>query len=57
MLGVIGIKVAILSPDAKIHDQINVNQELIENIKKNIPSVAEEKTAENKTTKRKRNKK
>ena len=33
--GTIGIKVSILAPDAKIHDQINVNPELIAKIKEN----------------------
>lgn len=36
--GVIGIKVSILAPDAKIHDKINLNDELMERIKMNIPS-------------------
>ena len=35
-MGVIGVKVSILSPDAKIHDQINVNDELRSLIKANI---------------------
>ncbi|RMD45500.1 30S ribosomal protein S3 [Candidatus Pacearchaeota archaeon] len=33
--GVIGIKVSILSPEAHIHDRINVDENLIEEIKKN----------------------
>ena len=33
--GVIGVKVAILSPDKKIHDQINVNDEMKEKIRAN----------------------
>lgn len=35
MQGVIGIKVSILSPDQKIHDQINLNEDLINTIKRN----------------------
>ena len=34
--GVVGIKVLILSPDAKIHDHIDVNEELIKEIEKNV---------------------
>ena len=33
--GITGVKVAILSPDAKIHDQINVNEELMKSIRFN----------------------
>jgi len=33
--GVIGIKVAILSPDAKLHDRIDVNEDLINELKRN----------------------
>jgi len=39
MLGVIGVKVAILPPDAKIHDQIEVNDELRKQLK--MPIVEE----------------
>jgi small subunit ribosomal protein S3 len=39
MLGVIGVKVAILPPDAKIHDQIEVNDELRKQLK--MPVVEE----------------
>lgn len=42
-LGVIGVKVAILPPDAKIHDQINVNEELKSKIKMNIMNIEEKK--------------
>lgn len=33
--GVIGIKVSILSPDKKIHDQININEDMINQIRLN----------------------
>ncbi|MDO8517199.1 MAG: 30S ribosomal protein S3 [Nanoarchaeota archaeon] len=33
--GVIGIKVAILAPDAKIHDKIELNEDLLNQIKRN----------------------
>ncbi len=35
-MGVVGIKVSILPPDAHIHDQINVNEEMMRNIHANI---------------------
>ena len=31
--GVVGIKVAILSPDAKLHDRINIDEEMLATIK------------------------
>lgn len=34
--GIIGVKVSILPPDAVLSDKINVNEEIIEKIKKNI---------------------
>jgi len=34
--GTIGVKVSILPPNVKIHDQIKVNQELLDEIKRNI---------------------
>jgi small subunit ribosomal protein S3 len=40
--GVIGIKVAILAPNKRIHDQINVDDEFLNQIKKN--QIVEEKT-------------
>ncbi|MBI2630169.1 30S ribosomal protein S3 [Candidatus Pacearchaeota archaeon] len=52
MIGVIGIKVGLLPPDIKVHDQIEVNQELLNQIKKNLESL-EEKKEENKKTKNK----
>ena len=38
-MGVVGIKVSILPPDAYIHDQIKVNEFMIGNIKQNSLSV------------------
>ena len=35
-MGVVGIKVSILPPDAHIHDQINVNEEMMRNILANV---------------------
>ena len=43
LTGTIGIKVAILPPGVKIHDQINVDQELINKIKENIKTEEEKK--------------
>lgn len=40
--GVVGIKVAILAPGVKICDQINVDEEFLENIKKNVVSENDE---------------
>ena len=34
--GVVGIKVAILAPDAKIHDRITINEDMLNEIKKNV---------------------
>jgi len=34
--GVIGIKVSILAPDAKVHDRITLNKELYDEIKRNV---------------------
>lgn len=53
-LGVTGIKVSILSPDAKIHDQINVNEELRNKIKINIFKMEEKKIEEEKPKKKTR---
>jgi len=46
MLGVIGVKVSILSPDAKIHDRIIINDEIKAMIKRPVvePEVEEKKT-------------
>ena len=53
--GTVGIKVAILPPDAKIHDQINVNESLIASIKENVRKFEEE--VKEKETKSKKGKK
>lgn len=42
--GVIGIKVAILAPNVKVHDQITVDEALIEEIKKNSSFKSAEET-------------
>jgi small subunit ribosomal protein S3 len=34
--GIVGVKVAILSPDKEIHDQININEKILGKIKENI---------------------
>ena len=34
--GTVGVKVSILSPDVKLTDQIKINEELLEDLKKNI---------------------
>jgi len=52
-LGVTGIKVSILPPGTKIHDQIEVNEELKEKISKNVIEIKEEKEAEEKVLKNK----
>jgi len=39
--GVVGIKVSILAPNVKIHDQITVDEELIQTIKRNASSIEE----------------
>ena len=61
-MGVIGVKVAILPTGVKIHDQINVNDELRNKIKSNIAGMEEqrlslEKSKENKQEKKARKKK
>jgi|SRR3989338_4315776 len=53
--GVIGIKVAILSPGVKVIDQINVDDKLIEEIKKNV-KFEEEEIKNKKSTKKVKNK-
>ncbi len=40
--GTIGVKVSILSPDVKIHDQIKIDEELLEEIKENIEKAGQE---------------
>lgn len=42
--GIVGVKVAILSPEKKVHDQINIDEEMIKKIKANM--AAEEKRSE-----------
>ncbi|MEK6820460.1 MAG: 30S ribosomal protein S3 [Nanoarchaeota archaeon] len=42
MAGTIGIKVSILPPGAKIHDQIEINPELINKIKENLEKIKNE---------------
>jgi len=55
-MGVVGIKVAILPPDAKIHDRIIVNDEMRNILKMNVLK-AHEIIEENKVKKKKRKKK
>ncbi len=58
--GIVGIKVAILAPGVKMPDQITVNEELIESIKRNISfnnSEEENKKSKKKTKKISRSKK
>ena len=51
--GVVGIKVAILPPDAVIHDQIKVNEELVRRIKEEkVVGPIESKKKPNKKTKK-----
>jgi len=52
--GVVGIKVSILSPDAKLHDKINLNKELYDEIKRNVSLIED---IEEKEIKPKKNKK
>lgn len=49
--GVIGIKVSVLSPNVKVHDQIKVDEEMIEKVKRNTAFSNEEE--KKKTTKKK----
>jgi small subunit ribosomal protein S3 len=53
-MGVIGVKVAILSPDKKIHDQIVINDEIRNRIK---TALVEEVKKEKKTRRRKKDEK
>jgi len=56
--GVVGIKVSILSPDAKIHDRVEIKPETIEKVKENIEAVkAESIQKEEKKVKKKKEKK
>ena len=40
--GIVGIKVSVLAPDKKVHDQVEVNEDLINAVKKNVAFVEEE---------------
>ncbi len=53
--GTVGVKVAILSPHAKLKDRINLNEELIEELRTN--SIEEEKPVKKKSTRKKATKK
>jgi len=50
--GVVGIKVSILAPDAKIHDKIEINENTLQEIKRNaefeFPEIKEEKKSRKK---------
>lgn len=50
--GVVGIKVAILAPYSKVHDQVEVNEELINKVKANASFVEEDKKKSKKKTKK-----
>ena len=50
--GIIGIKVAILAPGVKMHDQINVDEELMNMVKKNAAFNDEEKSKKKSTKKK-----
>lgn len=52
--GTIGVSVAVLPPDAIIHDQINVNEELKNKIKANQTALTEEKVKKKETRKSRR---
>jgi small subunit ribosomal protein S3 len=45
MQGVVGVKVYVLAPDSKIHDQIDIDEETLKKIKMNSASKQEEKNA------------
>ena len=55
--GVVGIKVSILPPDVKIHDQIEINQKIIEQIKRNALSLESQKEKEINENKKKKSQK
>ena len=52
--GTIGIKVAILPPNVIIHDQIKVDEKLLEELKRNIEKFKEEENEKTKKTERKK---
>jgi len=56
-MGVIGVKVAILPPDAKIHDQIIVNEELKAKLRTNFINEQAKKIEDEKPKKKKKSKK
>ncbi len=53
--GVVGVKVAVLSPDAKIHDRFDIDEDLINKIKRNCIAEEVEKENSNKTKKVRKN--
>jgi len=58
--GVVGIKVAILSPDAHLHDKIEINEKLLEELKRNsagFEEIVEEKKKKPKPVKKSSSKK
>jgi small subunit ribosomal protein S3 len=62
--GVVGVKVSILAPHIKVHDQVHVNEEMLNTVKKNLAFTEEEitekpkkKKTTKKTTKKKTTKK
>lgn len=60
--GVVGVKVSILSPDALLKDKIDINEELINKLKKNLeesekPIESSKKTKTKKSTKKTKEKK
>ncbi len=53
--GTVGIKVSILAPDAHLHDKIEINEELLEKLKRNmLESEEKPKKARKKSTKTKK---
>lgn len=51
--GVVGIKVAILAPDTKVHDQIKISEDLLNEIKKNVEVEEETEPVKKKKVKKK----
>jgi len=58
--GIVGVKVAILAPDAKIYDKIEINDELMKKIRTNVEELEKnkinKKVTKNKISKKKGNK-
>ena len=52
--GIVGIKVAVLAPDTKVHDQVDINEDLLNQIKKNASFVEEEVETKKKPTKKRK---